>query len=57
MQTKDVQASEEKRAYHRLLRYLVGGELQTAHEEDQAQLLHNKDFLKGMGHHEPSGIH
>jgi hypothetical protein len=45
MQTKDVQASEEKRAYYRLLRYLVSGELQTFHNEDQAQLLPNKDFV------------
>jgi hypothetical protein len=53
MQTKDVQALEEKRAYYRVLRYLVSNELR----EDQGQPLQNKDFLKGLGHHEPSIIH
>ena len=53
MQTKDVQALEEKRAYFRLLRYLVRNEVQ----EDEKQPLQNKGFLKGLGHHEPSRIH
>jgi hypothetical protein len=57
MQTKDVQASEEKRAYYRLLRYLVTNELQTLYNGDQAQHLQNKDFPKGLAHYELSRIH
>jgi hypothetical protein len=53
MQTKDVQALEEKRAYYRVLRYLVSSEL----HEDQGQPLQNKDFPMGLAQHEPSIIH
>jgi hypothetical protein len=57
MQTKDVQASEEKRAYYRLLRYLVANELQAFYNGDQAQSLQNKDFPQGLAHYELSKIH
>jgi len=57
MQTKDVQVSEEKRAYYRLLRYLVSNELQIIYNGDQAQPLQNKDFPKGLAHYELSRIH
>jgi hypothetical protein len=56
MQTKDHQASEEKRAYYRLLRYLVGNELQASPGEDQARPLQLAD-LKGLEQHEPFEIH
>jgi len=52
MQTKDLQASEEKRAYFRLLRYLVTDELQAYYREEQA-----RPFLKEFEHYEPSKIH
>ena len=57
MQTKDLQA-EEKRAYFRLLRYLVGNERHTD-REDQARPLQSRitDFLKELEHFEPSKIH
>ena len=57
MQTKDVQASEEKRAYYRLLRYLVSDELQAFYEDDKGQPLQNKKSLKGFARHEPSRVH
>jgi hypothetical protein len=57
MQTKDVQASEEKRAYYRLLRYLVTDELQAFYHGDQAQPSQGKDLPKGLAHYELSGIH
>ena len=57
MQTKDVQASEEKRAYYRLLRYLVSDELQAFYEGDKGQPLQNKKSLKGFARHEPSRVH
>jgi predicted RNA-binding Zn ribbon-like protein len=57
MRTKDHQASEEKRAYFRLLRYLVSNELQGSCSEDQARPLQLTDFLKELEHHEPFKIH
>jgi hypothetical protein len=57
MQTKDLQASEEKRAYLRLLRYLVGNEHDTFDREDQARSLQSRiGFLK-QEHYEASKIH
>ena len=38
MQTKDLQASEEKRAYFRLLRYLVTNELQASYKRSKRDL-------------------
>jgi len=52
MRTKDLQESEEKRAYYQLLRYLVGSELRTSYGEDQPRTLHEE-----LEHHEPSKIH
>ena len=59
MRTKDLQASEEKRAYFRLLRHLVGNELPASDTEDQARPLQHRiaDFLKELEHYEPSKIH
>jgi hypothetical protein len=59
MQTKDLQASEEKRAYFRLLRYLVTNELQAYYREEQARPFQPRiaDFLKTLEHYEPSRIH
>jgi len=57
MLTKDLQASEEKRTYYRLLRYLVGNELQEPCREDRARPLLLTDLLKELGLHEPSRIH
>jgi hypothetical protein len=57
MQTKDVQTSEEQRAYYRLLRYLVSNGLQTSCSEDQARPSQHTDFLKELEHHEPFKIH
>ena len=57
MRTKDLQASEEKRAYNRLLRYLVSNELQASDREDQARPLQLTDLLKELEHHEPLKIH
>jgi predicted RNA-binding Zn ribbon-like protein len=57
MRTKDHQASEEKRAYYRLLRYLVSNELQASYREDQARPLQLTDLLKELEHHEPFKIH
>ena len=50
MQTKDLQASEEKRAYFRLLRYLVTNERQASDREDHARPLQPRitDFLKEL---------
>ena len=56
MRTKDHQASEEKRAYYRLLRYLVSNELQASYREDQTGPLQLAD-LKGLEQHEPFKIH
>jgi hypothetical protein len=56
MRTKDHQASEQKRAYYRLLRYLVSNELQASDREDQARPLQLTD-LKELEHHEPFKIH
>ena len=58
MQTKDLEASEEKRAYFRLLRYLVTNELQAYYREEQARPLQPRftDFLKEFGDYEPSKI-
>ena len=39
MRTKDLQASEEKRAYFRLLRHLLSEKLQSSYKEDQARPL------------------
>jgi hypothetical protein len=57
MRTKDLQASEEKRAYYRLLRHLVSNELQASDREDQARPLQLTDLLKKLEHHEPFRIH
>ena len=59
MQTKDLEASEVKRAYFRLLRYLVTNELQAYYREEQARPLQPRmtDFLKELEHYEPSKIH
>ena len=59
MQTKDLQESQEKRAYFRLLRYLVTNELQAYYREEQARPLQPRisDFLKDLEHYEPSKIH
>jgi hypothetical protein len=59
MQTKDLQASEEKRAYFRLLRYLVTDELQAYYRREQRRPLQPRmtDFLKELEHYEPSEIH
>ena len=59
MQTKVLQASEEKRAYFRLLRYLVTNELQGYFREEQARPLQPRltDFLKELEHYEPSKFH
>jgi hypothetical protein len=56
MRTKDLQASDEKRAYYRLLRYLVSDELEASYREDQARPLELTDLLN-LEHHEPSKIH
>jgi len=58
IQTTDLQA-EEKRAYFRLLRYLVGSEHRTSDREDQGRPLQSRitDFLKELEHHELSKIH
>ena len=57
MRTKDLQASEEKRVYYRLLRYLVSNELQASDREDQARPLQLTDLLQELEHHEPLKIH
>ena len=57
MQTKDLQASEEKRTYFRLLRYLVSDELQAYYRKEQRRPLRMTDFLKELEHYEPSEIH
>jgi len=59
MRTKDLQASEEKRAYFRLLRHLVSNELHASDREDQARPLQPRitDFLNELDHYEPSKIH
>jgi len=59
MQTKDLQASEEKRTYFRLLRYLVTDELQAYYRREQRRPLQPRmtDFLKELEHYEPSEIH
>jgi hypothetical protein len=56
MRTKDLQASDEKRAYYRLLRYLVSNELEASDREDQARPLELTDLLN-LEHREPSKIH
>ena len=53
MWTKDHQASEEKRAYYRLLRYLVSNELKASYSEDQARPLQ----LTEHEHYEPFTIY
>jgi len=57
MPTKGLQASEEKRAYFRLLRYLVSNELQARYKEDQVRPLQLTDLLKDLEYREPSKIH
>ena len=54
MRTKDLQVSEEKRTYYRLLRYLVSSE--PSYREDQSSL-QLTDLSKEAEHHEPSKIH
>jgi len=56
MRTKDLQASDEKRSYYRLLRYLVSNDLEDSYSEDQARCLELADILN-LEHHEPSKIH
>ena len=50
MPTKDVQAHEERRAYYRLLRYLVSDDLQAFYQGDDAQPSQGKNFLNGVAH-------
>jgi hypothetical protein len=57
MQTKDLQASEEKRAYFRLLRYLVTNEGHASDREARPLQPRITDFLKELEHYEPSKIH
>jgi hypothetical protein len=59
MRTKDLQASDEKRAYYRLLRYLVSDEIQACYAEGQTRPLQPQitDFLKELEHREPLKIH
>ena len=59
MRTKDLQASDEKRAYYRLLRYLVSDEIQARYAEGQTRPLQPQitDFLKQLEHREPLKIH
>jgi len=56
MRTKDLQASDEKRAYYRLLRYLVSNELVASYRENEARPLELTDLLD-IDHYEPSKIH
>ena len=56
MRTKDLQASDEKRAYYRLLRYLVSDELVASYRENEARPLELTDLLD-LEHYEPSKIH
>ena len=51
MRTKNLQASDEKRSYYRLLRYLVSNELEASYSEDQAQSLELTDILN-LEHHD-----
>ena len=57
MRTKDLEASEEKRTYYRLLRYLIGNELQVSGREDQARPLQSTDLRNELEHHEPFKIY
>jgi hypothetical protein len=57
MPTKGLQASEEKRAYYRLLRYLVSNKLQSRYREDRTRPLQLTDLLKDLEYPEPSKIH
>jgi len=56
MRAKDLQASDEKRAYYRLLRYLVSNELVASYRENQTRPLELTDLLN-LEHYEPSKIH
>ena len=56
MRTKDLQASDEKRSYYRLLRYLVSDEFEVSYSEDQARSLELTDILN-LENHEQSQIH
>jgi hypothetical protein len=56
MPTKDHQASEEKRAYYRLLRYLVSNELEASSRADQARPLQFTE-LKAFERDEPLKLH
>jgi hypothetical protein len=59
METKEFRSLEERRAYYRLLRYLVGKELSVTYKEDQARPLPRRitDLLKKFEHHEPPKPH
>jgi hypothetical protein len=59
MRTKDFQSSDEKRAYYRLLRYLLSEELQKSYKEDQSRPLPPRilDLLKTLEHSERSKSH
>ena len=59
MRAKDLQASDEKWAYYRLLRYLVSDEMPACCGEGQARPLQPQitDFLKELEHREPFKIY
>ena len=50
VRTKDLRSAQEKRAYYRLLRHLLGNELQVSYKEDQARPLPPQmaDLLKTL---------
>ena len=50
VRTKDLRSAKEKRAYYRLLRHLLGNELQISYKEDQARPLPPQmaDLLKTL---------
>jgi hypothetical protein len=53
MRTKALATSEERRAYYRLLRYLVGKKLSATYKEDQARPLPTRmtDLLNTLENH------
>jgi hypothetical protein len=59
MRTKDFQTSGEKRAYYRLLRYLLSEKLKASYREDQARPLPPRiaDLLKTLEHPKPPETH
>ena len=59
VRTKDLRAAKEKRAYYRLLRHLLGNELQVSYKEDQARPLPPQmaDLLKTLLYPKQSETH